>query len=106
MGLSKSDPICVIQTQAHGTSDWTEYQRTEKIENEQNPTFQPSIKILYKFEEQQPLTFLIYDIDSEKKDLSEQHLLGSTSCHLGQLVSREEVSRKLLLYWSWSEVYI
>jgi len=88
--LGKSDPMCVVHVRTLDLPELSE-QRTEKIENEPNPVFRRTFRMTYRFEEQQLLTFKIYDVDSEDSDLEDHKLLGFADCHLGQLVFRGEV---------------
>lgn len=85
--LSKSDPFCVTYTQPFGTQEWIEYHRTETIQNNHNPDFVSKITLPYRFEEQQPLKFEIYDSDSTARRLSDHDFLGFTTCTLAQIVS-------------------
>lgn len=46
----------------------------------------------YKFEEQQPLKFEIYDIDTNSTSLKDHDFLGFAMCNLGQIISSGKVS--------------
>lgn len=94
--FSKSDPMCVVYTQPLGSSRWTEYRRTETITDDHNPNFATKVIIPYRFEEQQPLKFEIYDVDSNRSNLSDHDFLGSAICSLGQIISGGKVKLTLL----------
>uniref|UniRef100_A0A8C9TK13 Copine 8 n=1 Tax=Scleropages formosus TaxID=113540 RepID=A0A8C9TK13_SCLFO len=55
--FSKSDPICVLYTQAIGNKEWREFGRTEVIDNTLNPDFVRKFILDYFFEERQNLRF-------------------------------------------------
>ncbi|XP_050440402.1 copine-8-like [Adelges cooleyi] len=87
--LSKSDPMCVTYVQPFGQRKWVEYHRTETVKNNQDPNFVSKVLIGYRFEEQQPILFEIYDSDSKDKDLSAHDFLGTITITLGQLVANK-----------------
>lgn len=89
--FSKSDPMCVTYIQPFGTSNWQEFHRTETVQDNHNPDFVSKVVLPYKFEEQQPIKFEIYDVDSTSPRLSDHDFLGFTVCNLGQIVSKGKV---------------
>lgn len=93
--LSKSDPMCVTYMKPFGESRWVEYHRTEYINNTHDPDFTKKVHVMYRFEEQQPIKFDIYDIDSSSTNLSDHDFLGSAYCTLGQIVSSGKVQLPL-----------
>ncbi|KAK7791864.1 hypothetical protein R5R35_000911 [Gryllus longicercus] len=84
--FSKSDPMCVTYLKTQD-SQWQEISRTETIWNNLNPDFAKKTHLIYRFEEQQSLKFVVYDIDSESHNLQKHDFLGYSSCTLGQLVA-------------------
>ncbi|KAK7598196.1 hypothetical protein V9T40_006431 [Parthenolecanium corni] len=95
--FSKSDPMCVTFIQPFGTTEWQEFHRTETIQDNHNPDFVSKIVLPYKFEEQQPIKFEIYDVDSTSQRLSDHDFLGFAVCNLGQIVSKGKVKIRLRL---------
>ncbi|KAK3875167.1 hypothetical protein Pcinc_019948 [Petrolisthes cinctipes] len=94
--FSKSDPVCVLFHQPYGSKNWTEYKRTECVDNTLNPDFATKITINYHFEEQQLLRFMIYDIDSATQNLDHHDFLGEFECHLAHLVNACTVTKPLV----------
>ncbi|KAG0723359.1 Copine-8 [Chionoecetes opilio] len=94
--FSKSDPICVVFHQPFGSKEWTEFKRTECIDNTLNPDFATKITITYHFEEQQHLRFKLYDVDSNSPSLHNHDYLGEFECTLAQLVSSQTVNKPLV----------
>ncbi|CAM9798021.1 unnamed protein product [Lampetra planeri] len=92
---SKSDPLCVVLIEAGGT--WTEVDRTEQIQNCQEPAFSKRLQIDYCFEQVQKLRFGVYDIDNKTYDLTDDDFLGQLECNLAQVVSSKKMTRPLLL---------
>ncbi|XP_068162746.1 copine-8 [Antennarius striatus] len=84
--FSKSDPICVLYTQAMGNKEWREFGRTEVIDNTLNPDFVRKFILDYFFEERQNLRFDLYDVDSKSANLSKHDFLGQVYCTLGEVV--------------------
>ncbi|XP_030576071.1 copine-8 [Archocentrus centrarchus] len=84
--FSKSDPICVLYTQAMGNKEWREFGRTEVIDNTLNPDFVRKFILDYFFEERQNLRFDLYDVDSKSANLSKHDFLGQAYCTLGEIV--------------------
>ncbi|KAI1882278.1 hypothetical protein AGOR_G00249030 [Albula goreensis] len=84
--FSKSDPICVLYTQAVGNQEWREFGRTEVIDNTLNPDFVRKFMLDYFFEERQNLRFDLYDVDSKSANLSKHDFLGQAYCTLGEVV--------------------
>ena len=85
--------MCVTYVQSLGCSQWIEYHRTETIRDNHDPIFASKILIQYRFEEQQPLKFEIYDIDGDCSNLRDHDFLGFASCNLAQIISNSKVSR-------------
>ncbi|XP_020494441.1 copine-8 isoform X2 [Labrus bergylta] len=84
--FSKSDPICVLYTQAMGNKEWREFGRTEVIDNTLNPDFVQKFMLDYFFEERQNIRFDLYDVDSKSANLSKHDFLGQAHCTLGEVV--------------------
>lgn len=93
--FSKSDPLCVVFYQPFGSREWTEYKRTECIDNTLNPDFATKISMTYHFEEQQHLKFKVFDVDSNSPSLDYHDYLGEFECTLAQLVSSRTVQKPL-----------
>ena len=55
--FSKSDPLVVVSVAPFGSSSrdrrWSEYKRTEVVQDNLNPDFATKVPIAYRFEEQQ-----------------------------------------------------
>lgn len=49
----------------------------------------------YKFEELQPLMFVVYDVDNESPSLEDDDFLGQTEMTLGNIVSSGSVTKNL-----------
>jgi C2 domain. len=84
--------MCVTYIRPFGDSRWVEYHRTEVISNSHDPDFASKVQMSYRFEEQQPLKFEVYDIDSPDPDLDDHDYLGTATCSLGQIISNGKVS--------------
>ncbi|XP_062346770.1 copine-8 [Cinclus cinclus] len=87
--FSKSDPICVLYTQAIGNREWREFGRTEVIDNTLNPDFVRKFIMDYFFEERENLRFDFYDVDSKSPNLSKHDFLGQMFCTLGEIVGSQ-----------------
>ena len=64
--------------------------RTEKIDNNPDPSWKNKFSVNFSFEERQWIKFEVYDWDKgevSKAKLADQDLLGSTECLLAQVVS-------------------
>jgi len=91
--LSKSDPFCVISDKPSAVRDrnlqqnWREIGRTETIDNNENPVWKKRFQFDYLFEEHQPLQFLIYDSDSDSKDLSKHDFIGTVELAMSEIAS-------------------
>nr|CAD7433582.1 unnamed protein product [Timema monikensis] len=94
--MSKSDPMVVTYVRPFGETRWVEYHRTEAIDNTHDPDFASKILIPYRFEEQQPLKFEVYDIDSLSSNLSDHDFLGAATCTLAQIISSGKVQLPLI----------
>lgn len=77
---------------------WSQYARTEWIQNNLNPEFSKSIEMVYKFEEVQRLKFLVYDIDNESVTLDDDDFLGSMQCTLAEVCTSVRVRGQYLMY--------
>ncbi|KAM9536992.1 copine-3-like isoform 2-T2 [Salvelinus alpinus] len=93
---SKSDPLCLL-LQSIGDDKWTELDRTERVENCQDPEFSKKLLLDYHFEKVQKLKFGVYDIDNKSVDLKDDDYLGGFECTLGQIVSSKKFTRPLQL---------
>ena len=89
--LSKSDPVAVMFEKIKGTNNWREFGRTERLSNDLNPKWATKFTIDYRFEENQPLKFEIYDWDTNDKEakgsLEEQDFLGRLECTMAAIVA-------------------
>jgi len=85
--FSKSDPLAVVyQTNSDGSHP-QELGRTECIKDTLNPKFVTKIPIDYRFETNQHLKFVVYDVDKDYKDLTHQDLIGEARCLLSKIVT-------------------
>lgn len=91
--------MCVTYIRPFGENRWVEYHRTEVISNSHDPDFAAKILLAYRFEEQQPLRFEIYDVDSSSPNLLDHDFLGAVSCNLGQIIGSGKV-RSLKIFSS------
>jgi len=89
--FSKSDPVCVVFIKPFGSQKWSEIKRTECIKNNLNPHWVTKVQMNYMFEEQQPLKFAIFDLDSNSVHLDDHDFIGSSETSLGQIVSNGSV---------------
>lgn len=78
--LTKSDPQVILYVFNNGS--WREYDKTEVINNNLNPKFTHVFRIDYRFEEVQPLKFVVLDIDDRKTS----EFIGATIVNLSQIV--------------------
>ena len=72
---SQSDPMVVLFYMNEARA-WVECARTEVIWNDPNPSFVKIFQAMYIFETEQPLKFVVYDVDSEKAALKDHDLVG------------------------------
>ena len=85
--LSKSDPMVVVdQKQDTG---WLEFGRTETVWDNLNPEFQKKFILEYHFEMHQMLRFSVFDVDSQRRNLSDHDFLGQIEVSLGEIVSAQ-----------------
>eukprot|EP00111_Clytia_hemisphaerica_P000713 TCONS_00002099-protein len=86
--LSKSDPMVVIFVEVPKGDKriWKEYDRTESVRDDLNPTFVKSIIIEYYFEVYQRMKFEVYDRDSSSAVLNNHDFLGYVEVSLGSIV--------------------
>ncbi|KAL9644301.1 hypothetical protein ABK040_005762 [Willaertia magna] len=87
--LSKSDPCCVLYLNGKESG------RTEVVKDNLNPSFNKTFVLDYKFEEIQPLTFRVYDIDNGTSSLNDDDFLGQLDVKLAEIVSASNFSRPL-----------
>ncbi|CAG7690003.1 unnamed protein product, partial [Allacma fusca] len=66
---------------------WEEYMRTEVVWDNLNPEFATKVKIDYRFEEEQLIRFVVYDIDKPSSNLTDHDFLGFAECTVGRVVS-------------------
>ena len=59
--------------------------RTECIRNSHDPEFTKPIEVDYFFEESQKMKVMVYDVDNETQNLSDDDFLGRHECTLGQV---------------------
>eukprot|EP00092_Neocalanus_flemingeri_P003033 GFUD01003242.1.p1 GENE.GFUD01003242.1~~GFUD01003242.1.p1 ORF type:complete len:540 (+),score=118.50 GFUD01003242.1:626-2245(+) len=87
---SKSDPTCVLYVQRSSKpGDWTEFGRTEKIQDSLSPRWGKKFIMDYRFEERQLLKFVVYDIDSNQTKLDAHDFLGQAECSLGEIMAQQ-----------------
>lgn len=79
--------MCVVYHKPRGTNHFVELIRTETIKDTLNPDFATKITMEYRFEEQQPLRFELYDIDSASLNLGDHDFLGFIECTLAHIVA-------------------
>ncbi|ESO90287.1 hypothetical protein LOTGIDRAFT_123531 [Lottia gigantea] len=92
---SKSDP-CAVLYMARSEDEFYEVGRTENVRNCLDPKFAKSFVTNYYFEEVQKVRIVIYDLDNESTELSDDAFLGKIECTLGQLVSNNPYSKPLV----------
>nr|DBA18580.1 TPA: hypothetical protein GDO54_016811 [Pyxicephalus adspersus] len=84
--FSKSDPVVVLYVQGIGNKEWTEFGRTEVIDNTLNPDFVRKFVLDYFFEEKQNLRFDVFNVDSRSCNISKHDFLGQAFCTLGEVI--------------------
>ncbi|KAM5148507.1 copine-9 [Mantella aurantiaca] len=84
--FSKSDPVVVLYIQGIGNKEWTEFGRTEVIDNTLNPDFVRKFVLDYFFEEKQNLRFDVFNVDSRSCNISKHDFLGQAFCTLGEVI--------------------
>lgn len=88
--------ICVVYIQNTNDHSWTEYARTERLEDNYNPEFLTRIQIVYCYEEVQNIKFKIYHMKTtESSILNDKDCYGEAEITLGQLMSSGNVLLKL-----------
>lgn len=92
---SPSDPMCVLFIPING--QYHEVARTEVIFDDPNPSWVKFFQVMYIFETNQPLRFVVYDCDSENADLSKHDLVGYADTDVQTLVSNGSQSLRLEL---------
>ncbi|KAK7873916.1 hypothetical protein R5R35_012930 [Gryllus longicercus] len=93
--MSKSDPMVVVYIKPFGEERWQEVHRTETIQNNHEPNFAKKFNVHYRFEEQQPLKFEVYDVDSNSTRLADHDFIGTASCSLANIVASGKVQLPL-----------
>jgi hypothetical protein len=84
--FSKSDPMAVLLM--HNGQGWARIDRTEAIQNNENPTFEKRFMVDYQFEATQRFRVEIYDVDSSNLDnLAGHDFIGYAEFNLGRLMS-------------------
>lgn len=96
--MSKSDPMVVLEQKQD--TGWLELGRTETVWDNLNPEFQKKFSLEYHFEMHQMLRFSVYDIDSERRNLSDHDFLGKIEVSLGEIVSAQVSSEKISYFMS------
>ncbi|XP_069062241.1 copine-9 [Pleurodeles waltl] len=85
--FSKSDPVVVLYAQGIGNKEWSEFGRTEVIDNTLNPDFVRKFVLDYFFEEKQNLRFDVFNVDSRSCNISKhKDFLGQMFCTLGEVI--------------------
>jgi hypothetical protein len=91
--MSTSDPMLVVYGIAQGGQE-EELGRSETIPNTLNPKWVYHLTIEYRFEEIQPLRFVVYDVDSNYKEktsdkfrLEKQDFLGEVKTTLAEILA-------------------
>lgn len=88
--FSKSDPVVVLYVQGIGNKEWTEFGRTEVIDNTLNPDFVRKFVLDYFFEEKQNLRFDVFNVDSRSCNISKhKDFLGQSFCTLGEVIGSQ-----------------
>eukprot|EP00118_Oscarella_pearsei_P004773 m.20861 g.20861 ORF g.20861 m.20861 type:complete len:578 (+) comp28096_c0_seq4:2467-4200(+) len=82
--FSKSDPMCVLFENKHGS--WVELGRTEVVRDNLNPQFAYTFIVDYHFEEEQPLKFGLYDVDSASRSLAKHDFIGEAEVSMANIV--------------------
>jgi Ca2+-dependent lipid-binding protein len=90
---SKSDPCCVMYVKSG--DEWTEFARTETIQNNLNPVFERSFQIDYVFDDVQIVKFEVYDIDNKSEKLTDDDFLGELETTVAEIVSENPLTRQL-----------
>ena len=83
--ITVSDPICVLFV--WDGKAFKEFGRTEVVWNNLNPEWVTYFNVQYVFEMRQPLSFRVYDVDSDNAKLSAQDFIGEANIDLSQIVS-------------------
>ncbi|XP_040264651.1 copine-8-like [Bufo bufo] len=87
--FSKSDPVVVLYVQGVGNKEWTEFGRTEVIDNTLSPDFVRKFVLDYFFEEKQNLRFDVFNVDSRSCNISKHDFLGQAFCTLGEVIGSQ-----------------
>ncbi|KAL7751810.1 hypothetical protein RI367_002810 [Sorochytrium milnesiophthora] len=96
--LSKSDPQVILYTRDPDSNVWHEHARTEVIWDCHEPSFVKPFLLDYTFSMEQPLRFLVLDIDNDKSSrIEDQDSIGSVELTLAAIVSARSrlVERRL-----------
>eukprot|EP01012_Entosiphon_sulcatum_P048700 TRINITY_DN67217_c0_g1_i1.p1 TRINITY_DN67217_c0_g1~~TRINITY_DN67217_c0_g1_i1.p1 ORF type:complete len:550 (+),score=88.35 TRINITY_DN67217_c0_g1_i1:41-1690(+) len=92
--LSKSDPFVVV-VEKLGDGSFVELGQTEVVQDNLDPRFATAIQAEYRFEENQYLTFRVYDMDDPSKPPAAQDFIGEVQVLLSSLVRSHETKLEL-----------
>ncbi|XP_063721552.1 copine-5-like [Symsagittifera roscoffensis] len=95
--FSKSDPMCVVMMRESSSSPYVEVGRTERVENNLNPSFTTPFRMKYFFERSQQLRFEVYDCDSSSGSLDHHDKLGHLEVSLAEVVQGRLATQGKLL---------
>eukprot|EP00898_Chlorokybus_atmophyticus_P004990 jgi/Chlat1/5492/Chrsp36S05464 len=89
--------MAVVSMMSSNGTAWTEVGRTEVVSNSHHPSFVKQIRVLYSFEELQPVRIQIFDVDTrfdhkntKELELSRQDFLGEAQFLLSEVTVRAE----------------
>ncbi|EAY14772.1 Copine family protein [Trichomonas vaginalis G3] len=100
---SDSDPMVVMLIPDKIKGGYVEVDRTEIIQNTENPTFVHFFQALYRFETQQPLRFEIYDSDSNSNSLSHQEYIGKVDTDVFTIISNLQAKQEFKIESKYNE---
>ena len=81
--FSPSDPL--VEVYIRVDEKWEKFGETEKIENDENPSFAKFFEMEYFFERHQYLRFVVQDVDHVKSQ-RKLSLIGEMTCELSQIM--------------------
>ena len=79
--FSKSDPVVHLHLWNDQTRSWVKYGETEVMNNNLNPDFKRQFEVLYSFEKQQKLRFVVWD-----KDINDMEEIGYYETSMGNFM--------------------
>jgi len=82
--VTLSDPLVEVEERVN-SGQWRRIGRTERVDNNLNPDFTTTFKIIYNFEQMTMLRFKVFDIDSEDNDTSKADFLGTAETNLHEI---------------------